>query len=572
MIPQKLRFLLYVLILISLQNCKKTTTPLHNEKDNIFEIKRLTDLGEKFYTSNQFDSSYYYFNKAKLACDPKKHTKQFVYAISNIATIQQNLGDYSGSENTVMEAMPIIDTTTNVQYKWNIYTILGLNYMSAKDNYNALLYFKKTLKLQTDIERKNKSRNNIALVYVETNKYQEALKIFNEISNYYYVKQNLPEYSSKLNNIGYCYIKMKSKQALHYLMKSLQIKLRIKDEKDIIATYYNLSQYHEDYNPILALKYAKLAYQQAIKLNSSDDRKLCLKLLIELSNDSDIKKYSVQYITLTDSLIRARQIAKNQFAKIKYDSKKEKDENLILKTERAEKDLLFEKQKNNNLLLFALLIIGLLTFLIIFYFIKQKNKKDKIQTSYNTETRISKKLHDELANDLFQTMSFAETQDLSSATNKEILLDNLDTIYSRTRNISMENSPIDTGIYYVTNLKSLIKDFNTNAVNIIVNGFDLIDWSSIPAIQKIVMHRVIQELLVNMKKHSQCTVAVLTFKTESNTIFIRYSDNGIGANLVKSTTHLGIQNMQNRVQSINGKISFDNKTGKGFKVTIELPI
>ncbi|MDG2431255.1 ATP-binding protein, partial [Flavobacterium sp.] len=319
-------------------------------------------------------------------------------------------------------------------------------------------------------------------------------------------------------------------------------------------------------------KYAKLAYQQAIKLNSSDDRKLCLKLLIELSNDSDIKKYSVQYITLTDSLIRARQIAKNQFAKIKYDSKKEKDENLILKTERAEKDLLFEKQKNNNLLLFALLIIGLLTFLIIFYFIKQKNKKDKIQTSYNTETRISKKLHDELANDLFQTMSFAETQDLSSATNKEILLDNLDTIYSRTRNISMENSPIDTGIYYVTNLKSLIKDFNTNAVNIIVNGFDLIDWSSIPAIQKIVMHRVIQELLVNMKKHSQCTVAVLTFKTESNTIFIRYSDNGIGANLVKSTTHLGIQNMQNRVQSINGKISFDNKTGKGFKVTIELPI
>jgi hypothetical protein len=32
------------------------------------------------------------------------------------------------------------------------------------------------------------------------------------------------------------------------------------------------------------------------------------------------------------------------------------------------------------------------------------------------------KLHDELANDVYQTMAFAETQDLSTTRNKEILL------------------------------------------------------------------------------------------------------------------------------------------------------
>jgi hypothetical protein len=31
------------------------------------------------------------------------------------------------------------------------------------------------------------------------------------------------------------------------------------------------------------------------------------------------------------------------------------------------------------------------------------------------------KLHDELANDVYQTMAFAETQDLSTTRNKEIL-------------------------------------------------------------------------------------------------------------------------------------------------------
>jgi hypothetical protein len=36
---------------------------------------------------------------------------------------------------------------------------------------------------------------------------------------------------------------------------------------------------------------------------------------------------------------------------------------------------------------------------------------------------------------------------------KEILLNNLDTIYSRTRNISKENSIVETGTYFLSNLK-----------------------------------------------------------------------------------------------------------------------
>jgi hypothetical protein len=54
-------------------------------------------------------------------------------------------------------------------------------------------------------------------------------------------------------------------------------------------------------------------------------------------------------------------------------------------------------------------------------FFRSKAKKNK--TSYNTEIRISK-ITDELANDVFQTMAFAETQDLSTSQNK-ILLNNL---------------------------------------------------------------------------------------------------------------------------------------------------
>ena len=216
-----------------------------------------------------------------------------------------------------------------------------------------------------------------------------------------------------------------------------------------------------------------MAYEKATKVNNVDDRLESLALLIKTASGNQSKKYSAKYIHINDSINKVRQKAKNQFAKIKYDSKKEKEENLKLKTQKAENALQLEQQKNKNLLLYFIVIIGILSTIFLYYFLKAKNKREKIQTSYDTETRIAKKLHDELANDVYHTMAFAETQDLSSSQNKEILLTNLDTIYSRTRNISKENSTIETGLHFVANLKEMMSGFNTNAVNILINGMDI---------------------------------------------------------------------------------------------------
>ena len=296
-----------------------------------------------------------------------------------------------------------------------------------------------------------------------------------------------------------------------------------------------------------------------------------LKLLIQNSSGNQLKKYSLDYIRINDSLVKARQKAKNQFAKIKYDSKQDKEENLRLKTQKAETALELEKEKNQNLVLNFLVITGILSTIFLYYFLKAVNKKEKIQTSYDTETRIAKKLHDELANDVYHTMAFAETQDLSTIQNKESLLNNLDTIYSRTRNISKENSFIDTGPKYVEGLKEMMSGFNTNAVTILVNGMDSIDWNKLERNKKIIIYRAIQELLVNMKKHSQCSLAIITFKKKENKLQIDYSDNGLGAALEKINSKNGLQNVENRILSINGTITFDTKSSKGFKTSLTIP-
>jgi len=68
-----------------------------------------------------------------------------------------------------------------------------------------------------------------------------------------------------------------------------------------------------------------------------------------------------------------------------------------------------------------------------------------------------------------------------------------------------------------------------------------------------------------MKKHSGASLAVFTCNINRKKIEIIYSDNGIGCELKKGT---GLQNVENRIASINGIITFEPETSKGFKVKI----
>ena len=569
---RKLQFPVYILILMLsffLQSCEKKSQDSIMKQHNTIEIDKLLNLADKYFEKSEYDSSYYYFNKAKSACDTTTDVSKIIYSISNLATIQQNLGDYSGSETTAMEAMPILQRTSNPKYKWNIYTILGINYLNTNNAKYALFYFNKALNLKTDESRKIGSNNNIALVYIENEDYYKAIKILSTLKLNEEVKNDWETYSDIINNLGYCYSKIGSTKAIVYLNKSLNINLKKKNDWGLISSYYNLASFHTKNNLALSNNYAKIAYKKATKLKSVDSRLGCLKLLIQNTSGDELKKHSLTYLHINDSITKVRQKAKNQFAKIKYDFKREKEENIKLK---SQKKLQLEQQENRNQILYFGLFLFIILIVSIANYLVAKNKREKIKASYNTETRISKKLHDELANDVYQTMAFAETQDLSTTQNKEILISSLDTIYIRTRNISRENSNIDTGLAFISHLKDMMSGFNTSMVNVLINGVDTIKWTELENHKKIIVYRVVQELLVNMKKHSKCSLVVLTFKKNENKLQIDYTDNGVGIGNSELISKNGLLNVENRIHAIKGTITFDTKSNKGFRVSLDFPI
>lgn len=99
-----------------------------------------------------------------------------------MAVIQQIHGDYSTSENTVTEAIPLFQKKTKPEYKIAVYNRRGINYERLYDYDNTVLYYNKALNLTEDELEKAILKNNIAVTYIGTNNYKTALNLLLSLS------------------------------------------------------------------------------------------------------------------------------------------------------------------------------------------------------------------------------------------------------------------------------------------------------------------------------------------------------------------------------------------------------
>ncbi|MBC5864411.1 tetratricopeptide repeat-containing sensor histidine kinase [Flavobacterium turcicum] len=572
MILPKVRFPFFIfLIFIGTFFCScSKTTPNQTALKSVTVYEKYITTAEDFYSKGVYDSAYYYYNQIRTQSSAKEDAEKIVYALLKMAAIQQTQGDYVGSEVTATEAISYFKNKIETQYKVAIYNSLGINYKNLYDYPNAITYYKKASELADTPLQKEIMQNNIAVVNMDQQNYKQAIQSLESLSKSLIAQANLEHLARVLGNLGYCYYKIGDNRSGMVLKRALKIRQQLQFEYGLVTSFNNLAQFYQRSQPQLAIKYAQKSYAKATVLKSIDDRLSALALLMEISTPLQVRNYTKKYLQLNDSITKVRQIAKNQFAKIKYDATQAQNENLQLKTDNAEKALALEQEKLQNYMLFFILLLGVILALILYFYLQDKNKKEKQAAVYESEIRISKKLHDELANDVYQTIAFAETQDLQNVIQKETLLDNLDKIYRRTRNISRENSPIPTGETYESELKEMLSSFNAAQVQVILKDSNSIPWNKITEEKKIALYRVLQELMINMKKHSQGTFVVLRFETDNKQCFVNYSDNGIGIkNPLQSKN--GLLNVENRIHAIGGSIIFDSKSSKGLKIKLTFP-
>ena len=226
---------------------------------------------------------------------------------------------------------------------------------------------------------------------------------------------------------------------------------------------------------------------------------------------------------------------------------------------------------DHNKLLLLCLVFTIFSSLLVYYLIKLRHKRERLMERYITETRIAKKVHDEIANEIYATINYLAANNDIQPEKKEKIIAKLDDIYLMTKNISRETNNIETGYQYPEHLKMMLSSYSGNSVNTIVKGISDIEWHTIDAIKKIATYRSLQELMVNMKKHSQATLVVIDFAITGKKIKISYTDNGRGASEERMQQKNGLLNVEDRIKAIDGSVDIDTATGKGFHITLTYP-
>lgn len=535
---------------------KKYLHKAENSNSLLYLGKGYFKLGVYYADLGQLDSAYYFYNKTIPLFKKIEDSTRLAKTYLNISIIESDFNEYSESNETSVKALKYL-SNKNDNYKASINNNIGINLRNQKLLETAINYYIKAIKLSTDDKNILTYRNNLANVYGDLKQYSKAINILesllldSKIHKYSKIKAKI------IHNLSYKkWLENSNSIVLSGFLEAKKIREIEKDNQGLIASYAHLSDYYKKKSEKQSLGYAYKMLEVAEKEKSPNDIIEAYDKIRTLEKPLKALKIANKRSKLKDSLELAKDKAQNKFALIKFES--EENEKKAI-----ENKFLAEKSKKENQLWIFIVIASLLTLIAYIFYKTQKTKKEKIIEVYKTETRLAKKIHDELANDVYLAMNKLQNETNSPTT----LLHDLEKIYDQTRNISHENSPVVTGEKFQGFLEQLFIDFSTDTCKVLYKGLSETGIGVVSKEKQIVLYRVLQELLINMKKYSKANLVIVSFSVLKNNLEVAYKDNGIGTDVVIIKN--GLQNMETRIKSVGGRITFESEKEKGFKVNFQ---
>ena len=89
---------------------------------------------------------------------------------------------------------------------------------------------------------------------------------------------------------------------------------------------------------------------------------------------------------------------------------------------------------------------------------------------------------------------------------------------------------------------------------------------------RIALYRIAQEALNNIDRHADATKIQASLKGQPNGAVLRISDNGKGFRMGPKSGGLGLRNMQERIEQLDGTIRITSDHGKGTTITALVPL
>ncbi|RZJ30002.1 MAG: hypothetical protein EOO48_06115 [Flavobacterium sp.] len=564
-----------------------------NDSTDLADLFRF--YGEHFYLDGSLDSSFFYYKKAAKYYEQTGSKKKLATCYFNISSIQYEISDTWNAQLAAIKAFKYAKLDDNKQDQINALMMLGIisadlgNYSEALNaDFRALdlLRFRNdpTLNRETCI-------SNIGGVYLSLDKNLTAMAYFNAALKQKSLLKDRPDlYVRLLNNIATCKIALKRFSGIDSLyFSTLSVCKQNNFIDEVSMTYNHLSAYHLIMRDTVAsIRYNDLAVRTA--RNSKNPNTLMRALQQGCkSNWRKASVFSQEYIKLSDSINTENQRNQNKFARIAFETDEitnEKDQAI--------------KQKWIILIVAGIIfLLGALLFIIKMQRAKQKelvliheqqksdasiyeliqNQQIKIDEGRQAEKkRISLELHDGVMNKLTSTrlnlFILNKRQDEETIKKCLTFIDDIQNIEKEIRKVAHDlgDDLFSGNKSFNLVLQSLFgyqKSISSTSISPEIDP--AINWEIVDNSVKMNLYRILQEILNNCNKYAAASNIFITLTMEAEGVFTHTHDDGIGFELDRARKGIGLKNINQRVQALNGKLIIYSRPGEGTTISFFLP-
>ncbi|MFH0866620.1 MAG: tetratricopeptide repeat protein [Bacteroidota bacterium] len=567
-----------------------------------------SNIGDVYNAKKDFSKALEYFQKAIALATEIGYKQVIAASLNNIGDIYKEQEKYVLASEYYSKALKINQELDDKQKIANSYYSIAEIYRKTGNNDNALLFFNKSLETAAVMDLKDLMKDNyqkIAETYASMENYMQAYnyhKLYSDIRDSIYNDENMQQ----ITDMQAKYETAEIEKENTLLKKDAEVQ-NLKYDQNVLLMYsliavfvllviltlfifnnYRHRQRLKQLHAEIALRESEEKYRDLANLLPQTMFEVDQLNMITFINTAGMAISGYTHNDIVEGMGIAQIFAHDEKEKI-LNYIDETHQGVAIKSQeynaRRKDGSMFpvlcyfspflDIHKNQCLRGIAIDITELKQ-------VERKILSKIIETEEKERKRVAKDLHDGLGPLLSSIKLYVnelQSPDSDDKEKPEMLKytnELIDDAVSSTRTIANNLMPgIITDYGLVKALQSFCNKLNiSKSINIKLEADD--ENRRYDKTIEITLYRVLMELINNTIKHASAKDIVIIFGLEKSILHVNYKDDGVGFNIAQTLKDpkigLGLNNIINRVKSIQGLCEMKSAKGSGTEVKIEIDL
>ncbi|MEQ6167029.1 sensor histidine kinase [Ekhidna sp. MALMAid0563] len=473
---------------------------------------------------------------------------------------------------------------------------LGSAYLDVEKNEIGINYYRRGLQIAKTNNREDKAATafyGLGAAFQQMEQYDSSYYYYRKAIGFYKKSKSQITLSYLFSNLSLLFFHTNQLDSMeHYSKAALDIQTKIGDKYGSGASYSNLgliAREKRDYAS--AIQYYRKSISDYAEMNFTKGYSESLRYLAitfyMLNHSDSAARYFYMYDSIGHDILHEDYQDKILELETKFKTAEVERDNAIKQAE-------IEENKRQLLILYTFTFFLITTSILSYILFNQRRKRLKLASEKNIQNllveqemkatnallegqdkerkRIAAELHDNLGSILVTLNMYADALQTKQPKEMPAIANKIAEVAQLANEESRKIShSLDSGMLKHFGLEAAINQL-TEAVATARNiSFNLsMHTDRISSDAALEVYRIIQELVNNTLKHAHCNRVNLELTQVGKALTLIYEDNGVGFNRAEIKSGIGLKNIENRVQKLDGELTVDSSKGKGSTFIIEI--